>query len=145
MHKKGQQKPVIAYGSAQFPSNGKGELSVPTVYIKNKAKNFYKVVEVSEWRTSKICPVCDTALQKVYQKSKEDEKYYQVRGLLRCGSKSCKKISFKDRDSVGARNILRCHVVKPRPESLTYRREKKALVHEKFYLRDEVVAKKIDN
>ena len=36
MHKKGERKPVIAYGEGGFACHGRGEVSVPTEYVKDK-------------------------------------------------------------------------------------------------------------
>ena len=132
--KAGERKPVIAYGNGSFPTHGRGELSVPTKYIKKKCKQFYTTEEVSEFRTSIVCPRCDKLLRKVMIKSKvkvkvkdEDTGEYtdedkevirQIRGLRRCGSNVCSRMPFLNRDDVGARNILRCVTSDKRPKSL---------------------------
>ena len=43
----------------------------------------------------------------------------EVRGLRRCSSTVCSQVSFKNRDSAGARNILRCLAERERLKSLT--------------------------
>ena len=118
MHEKGTQKPVIAYGKGGFASGGAGEVSVPTEYVKKKCKQYFDTVEVDEYRTSCVCPCCDALLSKVWKK-KTDGKVHEVRGLRRCSSTVCSQASFKNRDSVGARNILRCLLERDRPNSLT--------------------------
>jgi len=45
MQKKGEQKPVIAYGKGGFASGGAGEVSVPTEYVKKKCKMYFDTVE----------------------------------------------------------------------------------------------------
>ena len=52
MHLKGTKKPVIAYGSANFACNGRGEVSVPVKYVKEKCKPYFETVDVDEFRTS---------------------------------------------------------------------------------------------
>jgi hypothetical protein len=47
----------------------------------------------------------------------------------------CSQVSFKDRDSVGARNILRCLAERERPKSLTRIKGIDALKLENFMLR----------
>ena len=46
-------------------------------------------------------------------------KMRQIRGLLRCKSNRCRNIRYKNRDFVGATNILRCMEVNKRPKALT--------------------------
>ncbi len=117
MHLKGTKKPVIAYGSANFACSGRGEVSVPVKYVKEKCKQYFETVDVDEFRTSLICPDCDQPLCKVVKEVNDDNKVRQIRGLRRCSSTVCRKnrISFKNRDLVGAKNILRCLVLKERP------------------------------
>ena len=43
----------------------------------------------------------------------------EVRGLRRCSSTVCARKAFKNRDSIGALNILRCFVDTERPATLT--------------------------
>ena len=117
MHKKGERKPVIAYGKGGFASHGRGEVSVPTKYVKDKCRQYFKTIEVDEFRTSSICPCCDNVLSKVRRQVADEVR--EVRGLRRCSSTVCSQVSFKNRDSVGARNILRCLEERERPKSLT--------------------------
>ena len=133
MHQKGEMKPVIAYGAAKFASGGKGELSVPVKYIKERCSHYYKTVLVDEYRTSCVCPWCDQLLEKVVKKVGENE-FREVRGLRRCCSTVCSRFPFKNRDLVGALNILRCFVDDKRPATLT-RNPKRAKVNlKKYYL-----------
>ena len=53
----------------------------------------------------------------------------------RCSSTVCSQVSFKDRDSVGARNILRCLAERERPKSLTRINGSGALKLTNFMLR----------
>ena len=48
-HKKGEKRPVIAYGDGTFPCHGKGEVSVPVKYVKKKCKQFYETIDVNEF------------------------------------------------------------------------------------------------
>ena len=55
---------------------------------------------------------------------------------IACGSgEVCSQVSFKDRDSVGARNILRCLAERERPKSLTRINGSGALKLTNFVLR----------
>ena len=122
MHKKGERKPVIAFGKGGFASHGRGEVSAPTKYVKDKCRQYFETVEADEYRTSSVCPCCNNLLLKVTKKIQvADDKCEarEVRGLRRCSSTACSQVSFKNRDSVGARNILRCLEERERPESLT--------------------------
>ena len=62
MHKKGEQKPVIAYGNSSFSSGGKREVNVPVKYVREKCELYYETVYIDEYNTSKICPCCDNIL-----------------------------------------------------------------------------------
>ena len=122
MHKKGERKPVIAFGKGGFASHGRGEVSVPVKCVKGKCRQYFETIEVDEFRTSSICPCCDNVLSKVTKKIQvADDKceIREVRGLRRCSSTVCSQVSFKNRDSVGARNILRSLEERERPKSLT--------------------------
>ena len=97
-------------------------MSVPTEYVKDKCRQYFKTIEVDEYRTSSICPCCDSVLSKVtkrIQVADDQCEIREVRGLRRCSSTVCSQVSFKNRDSVGARNILRCLEERERPKSLT--------------------------
>ena len=134
MHLKGTKKPVIAYGSANFACSGRGEVSVPVKYVKEKCKQYFETVDVNEFRTSLICPDCDQPLCKVVKKVEDEKRVRQMRGLRRCRSTVCSRFSFKNRDLVGAKNILRCLVLEERPDSLT-RKGEPALQLDSFTLR----------
>ena len=95
---------------------------------------YFDTVEVDEYRTSCVCPCCDALLRKVWKK-KTDGKVHEVRGLRRCSSTVCSQASFKNRDSVGARNILRCLQMSERPKSLTRIKGAGALKLKNFMLR----------
>ena len=138
MHEKGTRKPVIAYGKGGFASGGKGEVSVPTEYVKKKCKTYFDTVEVDEYRTSCVCPCCDALLSKVCKKT-EDGNIREVRGLRRCSSTVCSQASFKNRDSVGARNILRCLLERERPNSLTRNQGEGKLRLQSFMLRTNAI------
>ena len=116
MHKEAEQPPVIAYGGAVFKCNGRGSASVPTAVVKAKCKQYFKTVIIDEVRTSSVCPQCDGLLSKVLSKVTTPTR--QVRGLMRCGSESCRNVRFKNRDAVGAQNILRCATSRDRPGCL---------------------------
>lgn len=118
MHVKGERKPIIAFGNGRFPSSGRGERSVPTEYMKKKCKQFFETVEVDEFRTSCVCPKCDSVLVKVKKEDVATGGYREVRGLRRCSSNDCSHVSFKNRDTVGALNIARCLKLNERPNIL---------------------------
>ena len=134
---KEERKPVIAYGKGGFASHGRGEVSVPTEYGKDKCGQYFETVEVDEYRTSCVCPCCDNLLCKVTKKiqSADGAAVREVRGLRRCSSTVCSQVSFKNRDSVGARNILRCLAERERPKSLTRIKGTGAVKLKNFMLR----------
>ena len=114
----GEVKPVIAYGAAKFNPNGKNELSAPTTSVSRTCSNHFPVAMVDEFLTSQVCPCCDTKLSPIIQIV--DGQVSQVRGLRRCCSSVCSGVSYKNRDQVGALNIMRCFQAGAhRPNSLS--------------------------
>jgi hypothetical protein len=115
--KKGEEKPVIAYGAAKFNPTSKHELSAPTTYLSKRCSQHYETHFVDEYNTSKMCSCCGKELTILYKKS-EDGKVRQLRGLRWCGSTSCCK--FLNRDKNAAENIRMCFVGGAiRPNSLS--------------------------
>jgi len=92
--KEGEEKPIIAYGNGSCPSGGRGEVSMPTKYMKKKCKQFYKTKEVNEYQTSIICPCCNELLMKVKIIVKNMKAEKEIRGLRRCGSNGCAQRPF---------------------------------------------------
>ena len=115
----GEVKPVIAYGAAKFNPNGKNELSAPTTELSRTCSKHFPVAMVDEFLTSKVCPCCDTKLSPVFKYNEKGQKL-EVRGLRRCCSSVCSGVSYKNRDQVGALNIMRClQTGAHRPNSLS--------------------------
>ena len=81
------------------------------------------VVEVHEYRTSRVCPCCKETLE-VVTKTTDGINYHEVRGLRRCNNTEddtnvCSQAKhFVNRDDVGARNILSCFPHCNRPKQL---------------------------
>ena len=42
LHKKGERKPMIAYGGGKFPPNGKGEMPAPTTKLHKTCAKYYR-------------------------------------------------------------------------------------------------------
>ena len=103
--------PEIAYGKADFPPTGKGERSVPTVFVRRRCAKHFDITLVDEYNTTKVCHCCDQHLWHVNIAGKK------VRGLKWCPTRR----EFRDRDKNAALNILRCFRLgtNDRPASLT--------------------------
>ena len=71
---------IIYYGSGQFPSGGRGERSVPCKWVKTECMNHYVCIEVDEFRTSQVCPLCFERMEDVYKLDKHGRRK-KVRGL----------------------------------------------------------------
>lgn len=84
MRKRGEEKPVIAYGAAKFNPNSKSELSAPTTFLSKRCAKHYPTIYVDEYNTTKVCH----------------------RGLRWCSSTKCR--TLVNRDLNAALNILRC-------------------------------------
>ena len=112
----GNARTNIAYGGARFPHSKKNwGRSVPTVSVRRACVRFFpQTVQVDEYRTSKVCPQCLSQLQKVLRRLEGERFPENQRGILRCPSIQCASCTFKNRDEVGARNILACHMAERR-------------------------------
>lgn len=131
----GSVKPIVLYGSAKFKSNGRNEISTPTTSIYKACEKRFKVELVDEFRTTKVCENCNKILSPVLVHSKKLEKYKEIRGLRRCDSSECSQTSYKNRDLNAALNILRCHSIFPRPQSLSREFSEELPTKKSWYLR----------
>jgi transposase len=105
MRKRGEEKPVIAYGAAKFNPNSKSELSAPTTFLSKRCAKHYPTIYVDEYNTTKVCHGCDEKLCPILKRTGEDEKR-EIRGLRWCSSTKCR--TLVNRDLNAALNILRC-------------------------------------
>jgi hypothetical protein len=97
----------IAYGNAGFASGGRGEKCVPVKWFKERVARKFKVVDVDEFRSSKLDYQTHNLLGKII-KIDEAENCRDIRGLhwLKTKNLSCKLVS---RDSNAAKNIHYLH------------------------------------
>ncbi len=118
-NRKDKRNLVIAYGSANFSSNGKGEVSVPTTTVFKTCKSMYQTNLVDEFRTSKLSYKDHTLLNLVGKRSLElnekgEVEYKSLRGLLwYCSTNGCS--NFVNRDLNAAINILNLSKCEERP------------------------------
>ena len=111
---KGKPKPIIGYGNARFNQTDQSRgRSVPIKGMKKRCQQFYQTVEVDEYRTSQVCPNCDSTLGLVNSETRRGRNGNRriVRGLLHCNNQQCAWKPFKSRDGVAAKNFLRCFEV----------------------------------
>ncbi len=111
-----QRKPdiIVLYGDGNFPSGGRGRLSVPVKMFKQAVMHQYEVEEVDEFCTSSVCPECGEQLCKVLEFF--NGKYYEVRGLKWCGSDACKSHPLYTRDvGIGCANIFMRYMERGHP------------------------------
>ena len=100
-------RPIMLYGSGEFPSGAKGERNVPLKYIKDRCKNYFDCHIVNEFRTSQVCHHCKQLRLFDYARVSPDTTSIRtIRGLKWCNSAKCKKNPIKCRDEVGATNIM---------------------------------------
>ena len=132
--KENPEEPIIAYGSAKFPSTGRGEVSVPTTFVAKKCAQHFEDPDVDEFRTSMMCHKCGEKLMFLYhdeegniKRTKEaGHSYTEIRGLRWCGSTKCRKL--RNRDENAALNILKIARSKKRPENLSRKERKPRLL-----------------
>ena len=100
-------KPIMMYGSGQFPSGAKGERNVPLKYIKDRCNNYFDCITINEFRTSQVCHHCKLCrLHDVVSVSPDNQNMKSIRGLKWCPSDNCKHNRIKTRDQVGSTNIM---------------------------------------
>ena len=97
----------------RFAPTGRGERAVPTTQLEKAFRHKLDVIMTDEHLTSQMCHACEERLQPVAKQS-ADGTIREVRGLRRCRSSSCERVSFKGRDHNAAQNILRCLREAPR-------------------------------
>ena len=98
---------VMLYGAGTFGSGGRGERSVPLKYVKKQCGYYFNTHEVNEFRTSQICPDCSRCRLHDVEKSTHGEQPTKIRGLKWCPYFECRHNPLKNRDEVGARNIMK--------------------------------------
>ena len=127
-------KPLFAYGAGRFAPTGPGERAVPTTALAKACARYFVLIMIDEFRTSQMCHACRGRLHAVKKRS-ADGTIHEVRGLRRCCSTECKRVSFKDRDHNAALNILRCSREAQRPQYLSRNTEQPGLRNPFFMLR----------
>ena len=99
----------VAYGDGRVAATAKGELSVPTKYVKDLCCELYPCVSVDEYMTSSVCvnPECEAQLHPIY--FVRNGFIQQLRGMKWCNSTVCRNCPFKHRDFVGSGNIYKAY------------------------------------
>ena len=102
----GKDKIVISYGSAKFPSTGKGEVAVPTSRAYKECHARFDTFAVPEFRTSLVHHETLSVLRLVGSRKTGQE----IRGLRWCCSTNqevCKHLVSRDQNAaINIRNIL---------------------------------------
>ena len=96
---------IVVYGAGSFASGRKNEKHVPVKWVKQEVARRYVTTEVDEFRTSSVCPDCDSQLYTVAEY--RNDRFYEVRGLKWCYDLRCRATPLKHRDVVGAKMIFR--------------------------------------
>ena len=94
------KKVLIGFGdwSTQKDSIIKGHRRGPVVELKNRLKKWCKLVEVDEFRTSKLCCRCHSEMEKMSYNN------IKINSVLRCKNNECRIVI--DRDINGCKNIF---------------------------------------
>ena len=59
----GDRNMVVGYGAANFDNARRGNRAAPTVAIKRRLKDFCRVYNVDEFRTSRNCAACNCPMR----------------------------------------------------------------------------------
>lgn len=102
--RRGYAKPNMFYGSGSFPAGQRGEQYATCKWVKHKCKEFFHCIIINEFRTSQICPKCNSRLFDVC-KLTNDGKRKKIRGLKWCNDLICANCPLKSRDEIGTINI----------------------------------------
>ena len=132
-------KPLFAYGAGRFAPTGRGERAVPTTELEKAFRHKLDVIMTDEHLTGQMCHACEKRLQPVAKQS-ADGTIREVRGLRRCRSTACERVSFKGRDHNAAQNILRCLKEAPRRPQYLSRNQPRPEVPPIFWLREQAGA-----
>ncbi len=98
--------PIMFYGDGSFASGRKGQRSVPCKWFKRECKFFFKTFVINKFRTSQVCPTCNTQLSNV-KKDLHNGNHNYLRGMKYCSSHACHSHRYKSHDNVGCANIFR--------------------------------------
>jgi hypothetical protein len=116
-------KVVVGFGDWSNPHDSiiRGHKRGPVLKLKNHLRKWCKVIDVNEFRTSKLCCKCHNETEKVSYNS------VKVNSVLRCLNNECGMII--DRDINGCKNILKMLMVSlnqiDKPEEFTRGRTNK--------------------
>ena len=99
---------VIGYGNWSQPQQLKNFMPTPNKGLRKILTKNFAVVDIDEYRTSKMCYNCKSETEKfIRRKARPTSKRESlVHGLLRCKNGCCKTIW--NRDLNGALNIRKC-------------------------------------
>ena len=98
--KKGEERPIIAYGGASLNPTGKGELSVPVKYVYEKCRYRYETKKEDERYTTKMHYKCQKEMEGVMVR------FEHTRGLRWCST--CSELVSRDRNA--CKNIAYAYV-----------------------------------
>jgi hypothetical protein len=100
-----QSKVVVGFGDWSNPNDSiiKGHRRGPVLKLKRHLRKWCKVLDVNEFRTSKLCCKCYTETQRVSYNG------IKVNSVLRCLNNECRMVI--DRDINGCKNILKMLMV----------------------------------
>ncbi len=94
----------VAYGNWSHREGMRGHTTGPVQEFKKELSKYVTVVDMDEFRTSKLCSECFGEL-KEHAYPDENRISKSTRNVLRCPIKEC-KAGYWDRDVNAARNIL---------------------------------------
>ena len=125
------KKVMVAYGGAVFASGKRHERYVPVKRARRMTRQTHSTAIIDEFNTSKMCPTCELPLQEVMARipvggeepGQFRSKTIPVREHRRCNNQCVREgTSHKNRDVVGAQNILKCAKAGGRKDSGSERR-----------------------
>ena len=111
------EKVMVAYGDGGFPSGQRFERYVPVKRTRRMTRQTHLTAIIGEYNTSKMCPTCEVPLQEVKvrirRRGEQPDQFVfkteTAREHRRCDNRCAREgTSHKNRDVVGALNILKC-------------------------------------
>jgi len=125
------KKVMVAYGGAVFASGKRNERHVPVKRVRRMTRQTHSTAIIDEFNTSKMCPTCELPLQEVMARIRvrgEEPGQFRFKTIparehRRCNNQCPREgTSHKNRDVVGAQNILKCAKAGGRKDSGSDRR-----------------------
>ena len=112
-----QKNTIIGFGDwSKKNSIIKRHPSTPTIKLKTEMRKYATVIEIDEFRTSKLCSCCNSICKNVkgvvINKKNGRKKYQRLHQIVRCIKNECARCWNRDVNaSINIMNLLKCKIL----------------------------------